>query len=128
MVKLNQQLHIPVYKIFVNCEGEECFFYEPVYVEDHNRIAQYYEHLAWGFKDQQRKKRAYRERNFIRSMFAHVKHFYAATAHRLQGSTIEDIILINSDIERNPCRIERLKCRYVAASRARDNLYFYRGL
>jgi len=128
IVKLNNVLAIPVYKININCEGTLACFYEPIYYADHDRISQFYEHIAWGFKDQARKGRAFRERNLIRSCFAHVKFFYAATAHRLQGSTIDKVIVINSDIEKNPNAIERRKCRYVACSRAKDELMFYRGL
>lgn len=128
MVRLNSALHIPVYKITVDCEGVLTSFYEPVFKQDHDRISTYYEHLAWGFKDKNRKMKAFRERSFIRSCFAHCKHFYAATAHRLQGSSIPKIIMILSDMERNPNPIERAKCIYVGGSRSINELMIYRGI
>jgi hypothetical protein len=128
LVRLNTALHIPVYKITVDCEGVITSFYEPVFSQDHERVSKYYEHIAWNAGDKNRKARAFRERSFIRSCFAHVKHFYSATAHRLQGATVENIITILSDIEKNPNPIERAKCLYVACSRAKTNLMIYRGV
>jgi len=128
IIKLNENLTIPIYKINVDCEGEITCFYEPVYSADHDRISVYYEHLAWSFKDRKRKAQAYRQRNFIRNCFAHIKHYYAATAHRLQGASIEKIILIASDMEKNPNMTERKKCIYVGASRAINDLMIYKGL
>ena len=128
LVKLNKTIHIPVYKLLIECDDRLAYWYEPVYPQDHDKISTYYEHVAWSYKTDSRKKKAYKERTFIRSTFAHIKHFYAATALRLQGSTVPEVIVIASDIEKNPYKIERKKCLYVAVSRARDNLYFYRGL
>jgi hypothetical protein len=128
LVRLNSAIHVPVYKITVDCEGVITSFYEPVFSQDHERISKYYEHIAWNAGDRNRKARAFRERSFIRSCFAHVKHFYSATAHRLQGATVENIITILSDVERNPNPIERAKCLYVACSRAKTNLMVYRGV
>ena len=128
LVKLNQSLHIPVWKITCDIAGDIINLYEPVFRQDHERIAIFYEHEAWGFKDVTKKKKAYKERNFIRSCFADIKHSYAMSAHRSQGSSIENVILIYNDIMKNPCSVERKKCLYVGASRAIKNLMVYRGL
>ena len=128
MVKLNTDLHIPAYKLTVSCDGKTELFYDPVYKEDHTRIAKYYEHLAWNKKDKKKKDKCYLERAFIRRCFSECKHFYAATAHRLQGSSVENIILILADMEKNPNKIERAKCIYVGASRAMNKLMIYRGV
>jgi exodeoxyribonuclease V len=51
-----------------------------------------------------------------------IKHCYASTCHKLQGSTY-DLALINvADIMRNRDREEALKCLYVAVTRARNKI------
>jgi hypothetical protein len=128
VVKLNISLHIQCYKIFVDCEEDEKYFYTPKHKDDWDNIGKFYEHLAWGCKNQKDKIRAFQERRFILSCFAELKHFYSATVHRLQGSTYNNIIVINSDIAKVANIIEQKKSRYTAVSRAKNNLYFYRGI
>lgn len=128
IIPLNKELQIPCYRILVNCEGEHYAFYELLHKEDYERIGLYYEHVAWGHKTKEAREKAYKNRAFILSCFAEIKYFYAATAHRLQGSTIETVIVINSDIQRNPNPIEQAKCFYVAVSRAAKRLMIYRGI
>lgn len=128
LVKLNKTLHIPVHKILARVEGDDVWLYEPVFPDDHHRIAQYYEHRAWELKTPKAKDKAYKERAFIRSCFGEILHSYAISAHRSQGSSIPSVIIILSDIMRNSCEIERKKMIYVAASRSMTNLMIYRGI
>lgn len=125
---LNPQLLIPTYKLDVIIDGEAETIYEPMFDGDHERIATYYEHLAWNQPDRKSKQRAFKERNFIRSCFAHVKHYYAATAHRTQGVTIDNVCIIYADIVKNPNPVERKKCLYTACARAKEKLLIYRGI
>lgn len=55
--------------------------------------------------------------------FAPVRHAYAQTAHRAQGSTYDRAFVSWRDILLNPNRIEALRCLYVAATRPRKELY-----
>ena len=128
VVVLNKYLSIPVYKLHVICEGTKTTFYEPMFPADHERIADYYEKQAWDITERAKRTKAYKDRTLIRSCFAEIKHYYAATAHRLQGASIPNIVVILSDILRNPNPIERRKCIYVATSRTIDNLMIYRGI
>lgn len=126
VVVLNAKLVIPVYKILVSVDGMNEVFYECINPDDKEKIGHYFEHLAWG-KVGKPKEEAFRLRRFILTCFADIRHFFAASSHRLQGSSVSNIIVINSDIAKNSNMIEQKKCRYVSCSRSIDNLYFYRG-
>jgi len=56
--------------------------------------------------------------------FHYVRHAYAITAHRSQGSTYEKAFVDIHDILSNPNRKEAMRCLYVAATRARKELHF----
>lgn len=55
--------------------------------------------------------------------FAPVRHAYAITAHRAQGSTYQRAFVSWRDILLNPNRGEAMRCLYVAATRPRKELY-----
>lgn len=128
VVKLNKELHIPCYKLYVEINEQEVCLYEACHKEDIDKMNTFYEHLAWNTKDRSAREFMYKQKHFFSSCFAQIKFFYAATAHRMQGSSIPKVITVYSDIMKNQNKIERNKCLYVACSRAIDNLYFYRGL
>lgn len=130
VVKINNLLEIPCYRL-------QAFFEEyntiiPIYTcknpKDLERIALYYEHEAWGYKGIEARNKAFERRRFILSCFAELKHFFASTSHRLQGSSVPNVIVIDSDINKNPNLVEQKKTRYVACSRAINNLYYFRGI
>jgi hypothetical protein len=56
-------------------------------------------------------------------MFAKVKYNYAITAHKSQGSTYENTMIIDSDIAVNPRIEERNRIRYVSITRAKKLLF-----
>lgn len=124
----NHKISFVCYKIIADIEGERVIIYTCKYQEDKDKLAEYYEHLAWSCKTKQAKENAFKKRRFILSILADVKHFFSASSHRLQGSSVPNVIVINSDIAKNANQIEQKKCRYVACSRAIHNLYFYRGI
>jgi hypothetical protein len=128
-VNLNKSLSVSCLKIVVTTTLEgKLVFYELCYKEDYKKIADFYEHKAWSFISKEAKDKAYKERATILKCFASTKPFYAATSHRLQGSSISNIIAIASNINLNSNRVERSKCMYVACSRASENLLIYRGI
>lgn len=55
--------------------------------------------------------------------FAPVRHAYAITAHRAQGSTYLRAFVSWRDILLNPNRGEAMRCLYVAATRPKKELY-----
>lgn len=129
VVKLNKTLHLQCYKLLLDSTVEGRFnIFELIHKDDYKRIADYYEHIAWSKESKKAKDRAYEQRATILKCFAQVKHFYASTCHRLQGSSIENIIVGVTDIMKNSNRVERAKLDYVATSRAEKNVYRYKGL
>jgi len=127
VVKLNAELVIPCYKLKVLCEEDTHFIYEIKDPRDLKLVADYYEHIAWGKKSGEARAKVYRQRHFLLSCFSELKHYFAATSHRLQGASIPNIIVIWNDILKNPNRIERSKCAYVSTSRTVDSLRVFKG-
>lgn len=129
IVKLNKVLALQCYKITVDSAVEGRFtIFEMLHKDDYKRVADYYEHIAWNMKTKEAKDKAYKVRAQLLSVFTQVKHFYASTCHRLQGSSIDNVIVGTMDIAKNSNVVERAKLDYVATSRARNNLYRYKGL
>lgn len=60
---------------------------------------------------------------FLRNRFHEIKHGYAITSHRSQGSTFKTAFVEADDILRNPDKETAYRCLYVASSRASDDLY-----
>lgn len=56
-------------------------------------------------------------------IFADTKYNYALTAHKAQGSTYENCMMVDWDIAHNPKTEERNRIRYVAATRSRNLLF-----
>lgn len=59
----------------------------------------------------------------MRDLFAKVKYNYAVTAHKSQGSTYENCMLVQWDIGYNRKLEERNRITYVGATRAKSLLY-----
>jgi hypothetical protein len=55
--------------------------------------------------------------------FANVKYNYALTVHKSQGSTFDNVIVINCDINRMFDVVERNKLLYTAMTRAKNKLF-----
>ena len=59
----------------------------------------------------------------FQKVFADVKYNYAITAHKSQGSTYDNVILVENDINFNRRIVERNRIKYTAASRPSKNLH-----
>lgn len=59
----------------------------------------------------------------MKNKFADVKYNYAITAHKSQGSTYDNAIVISVDILKNRKVEERNRILYVATTRAKTNLF-----
>lgn len=55
--------------------------------------------------------------------YADVKYNYALTVHKAQGSTFDNVIVINVDINRISSKTERNKLLYTAVTRAKNKLF-----
>lgn len=91
-------------------------------------LANLLEQRAWSFKSPKDRVKAYSDRYAILACFAKLQHSYCCTAHRVQGRTIDNVIVLVNDIRRNPWLSESKKCWYTAASRASKKLMIYKGL
>lgn len=65
----------------------------------------------------------WREFYKVQRMFAQVKYNYAITAHKSQGSTYDNCMMIEWDINDSSKIEERNRIKYVAATRARNRLF-----
>lgn len=128
LVHLNSYLQIPCYKLTVKTDEGISQFYECIDDNDYSKMANFYEHLAWNAKTKRDKDKAYKEKHFILSCFADTKHYYAATAHRLQGASIPKVTTIFNDISKCMNQVLKHKLLYVACSRAIHDLRIYRGM
>lgn len=127
-VVFNADLSLRCYKIHVQTDTGKYYFYELKCVDDYIKVKKYFLHQAYNKKTTVDRQNAFKLTHFVLSLFADVKHCYTMTSHRLQGSSIDTVIVIASDIDKNKNRIERAKCRYVACSRAINTLMYYRGV
>lgn len=125
---LNKYITLNLYELDIMVEKTPLTIYSLVDKNDSKVLNDYYENLARNTKDYNRKKRIYKFKHFLNSCFAQIKHSYAMTAHRSQGSSIDRVIVVDHDIMRNSNPIEAAKCRYVGCSRTvQDYPVLYRG-
>lgn len=57
---------------------------------------------------------------------ANVAYNYAITAHKAQGSTYTNVLLMEEDLDFNPQIVERNRIKYTAYSRPKNKLYILR--
>lgn len=111
-----------LYKVTLEINGVHRVIYDFVSESDRVILNRLLERRAYAMRYPEQKAKAFQKKHFILSCFANIKHFYAATAHRLQGASINSVIVGAKDILSNPRYIERHKCLYVACSRAEERL------
>lgn len=86
------------------------------------------EQLANYANDARKSMPEYRKRKWsyywdLKDSMAQLKHAYAITAHRSQGSTYENTFVDVNDILSNPNKKEAKRCFYVASSRPTTRLF-----
>lgn len=74
-------------------------------------------------KDFKKRKEIWNDYWKLNDSVAKVKHGYALTAHRAQGSTYETVFVDSEDILSNNNRKEAKRCLYVAATRPTTRLF-----
>lgn len=71
--------------------------------------------------------RAWELKHAVDSCFAKMKHSYAITGHRSQGSTIDSVYVDVANMLQNRDRLVAFKNLYVASTRAKNKLTLVRG-
>lgn len=66
---------------------------------------------------------AWRPYNTLKNYYLWVDYIYAMTAHRAQGSTIDNVFVVDRDINLIASNVERNKLKYTAFTRASKHLY-----
>lgn len=79
--------------------------------------------MAKAEPDKWAKKALWREMFALRDQFAWVKYNYAITAHKSQGSTYDNAMILDWDISLNPKPEERNRIKYVAITRPKKYLF-----
>lgn len=70
-----------------------------------------------------RDNKVWKEYYKLGEMFARVKYNYAITAHKAQGSTYDNVFIIEDDIDQNNKLLERNRIKYTACTRPRNTLH-----
>ncbi len=83
------------------------------------------ESMLQGMLDEMKDKKMWGSFWTLKEAFHNISHAYALTAHRSQGSTFKKAFVDAGDIQDNPRLMERVKCLYVACSRASDELHVF---
>jgi exodeoxyribonuclease-5 len=112
--KKKRVFQIPYYRTMVNYLGME--------IEIDVLAPEGVEPLKWAISEVFRRK-MFKEYEMLSERFAKVKYNYAITAHKSQGSTYNNVFIIEDDIDKNPTYIERNRIKYTAVSRASHNLF-----
>jgi AAA domain/UvrD-like helicase C-terminal domain len=80
------------------------------------------------FDLEQKARQQWKRRNWqayfdLKQQFASLDYGYAVTTHKSQGSTFQNVFVVDRDIDCNSNRGEAAQCRYVAYSRAAKRLF-----
>jgi exodeoxyribonuclease-5 len=93
--------------------------------DDTIRFKQHLDHLVEQAKSDPSKKHLWKQFYSLKERYADVGYAYSLTTHKSQGSTFENVIVIRSDILKNPKVVERNQCMYVAISRCQKLAMLY---
>lgn len=109
--------------------GNEEFLYKKIDIL-HEAYQDIYVTLIKSLAHRGKKTGKWAEYYNLMERFAKVKYNYAITAHKSQGSTYENVFIIEDDIEKNPRTIEKNRIKYTAFTRPKKMLFIltsYRG-
>ncbi len=113
-----------VYKCDCKAEGDSAI--RTIYVI-HEDSEQYYKQIVSALEATAKKahvrNKAWLAYYQFQNWFAEVKHNYAITAHKSQGSTYKNCVTVYTDIELNQNILERNKIKYVSVTRAKNKLF-----
>lgn len=124
-------LSMKVYKLFVesfdpeypdNPKSNVIFVVHEESAEDYKRLQEAAKQHAVTTKDGKAWVRYFN----ILKWSANVGYNYAITAHKSQGSTYKNVLILEEDIDQNRKTLERNRIKYTVYSRATDKLYVLR--
>lgn len=119
-------LKVPSYLIKVQVSVKQETFTAYIYVpqdeESFNQFKSTYYHAALFEKNPVVADKKWKLYHDIERIFGNTKHAYARTIHTAQGSTLDNVIVDDGDIDKCQNIFLRKKLRYVAYSRAKFNL------
>lgn len=76
-------------------------------------------------KDSRKRKELWADFWSLKNKFTDIRHGYAMTTHRLQGSTLDEVYVDQADILANPNKREAFRSLYVSVTRPRFKLTTY---
>jgi len=120
---------IHCYKALVDYLTPDGKMYKQTIKIVHERSEQYYTNILNTFKKKALAERGYKAVQYweqfynFQKHFASVKYNYAITAHKSQGSTYQNVFVIESDIDKNRKVVERNRIKYTALSRPSEKLF-----
>lgn len=109
-----------VYRLSITLDNNKLAVALVLHPEETMRFAREVEDLATRAKAMRKEWRKYWD---FKEAFHSVRHGYAITAHRAQGSTYNNVFVDWRDILINQNRRESLQCLYVACSRPKYRLF-----
>lgn len=119
-------VELPCYKLEVENDDGIFTIFEPLHVEELDKILLAYEHRAWTVTDLRAREKVYQDKHLLSSCFAKLQHGYAMTSHRAQGRTIPHVITFGYDMFTCVNKYEAIRLVYVACSRASESIRYYR--
>ena len=79
--------------------------------------------LGRGGRHKYTKSEAWKEYNELKNYYLEVGYVYGMTAHRSQGTTVQNVFVVEKNIDRIPETIYRNKLKYTAFTRASKELH-----
>lgn len=110
---------VKIWNLTVSFDGGRTVSLRALHEDGQAQYDKRVEELASAARADKRRWKAFWE---YKEMFHGVRHAYALTAHRSQGSTYEAVFVDAGDILINKNRQEAFRCLYVACTRAKKRL------
>jgi len=125
-IKIREILEVSCYELYLESDSIDSENHIIIYVpisetEYQDKLHGYYQRAL--YSSAAFKATNWRQYKQLQMVFATVKHSYAMTVHRSQGSTIPEVFVDWNDIDTCANVDVRKKLKYVGSSRARDELF-----
>lgn len=123
-ITYNTVLGLSCYELFIKTKlGDKGFIYVALNSDEQDALKKKMYTSALYDSNTQSSNKKWANYHNLTLVLSNAKHSYAMTVHCAQGSTIENVFVDDKDIDKVNNPILKKKLRYVAYSRAKDNLY-----